>query len=88
GGGLRRLYGPGISDIALVGDAPKSRIPGYAHGVYVTTRDYDTDGAFAKEFRRALDLESGAWLPTPRVARKPAPAGDGRRPAPAPPAQP
>jgi len=88
GGGLRRLYGPGISDIALAGDAPKSRIPGYAHGVYVTTRDYDTDGAFAKEFRRALDLESGAWLPRPRVTRNPAPAGDGRRPAPTPPAQP
>jgi len=93
GGGLRRLYGPGIADIALTGDAPKSRIPGYAHGVYVTTRDYSTDGAFATEFRRALDLESGAWLPWPRAQKpatpkpkskpKPAPTGNGQALAPA-----
>jgi len=87
GGGLRRLYGPGISDIALTGDTPRSRIPGYAHGVYVTTRDYDTDGAFAAEFRRALDLESGAWLPRPRSTQRTVPTGNGQA-APAVPVQP
>ena len=82
GGSLRRLYGAGIADIELTGDAPRSRIPGYAHSVYVTTRDYDTDGAFAKEFRRALDLESGAWLPAPRDKKAASTSSGSKDPAP------
>lgn len=62
GGPLAPLYGPGVRDVKLTGDGGRSRIPGYAHGVYVTTRNYDGDLAFAREFRKALDLDSAAWL--------------------------
>ena len=69
GGPLARLYGPGVEDIRLDRASAASRIPGYAHAVYLREgtrsrpRDRRRPGSFGEAFERALDLCSAEWLP-------------------------
>ncbi|GAA1061804.1 hypothetical protein [Agromyces bracchium] len=69
GGPLARLYGPAVEDVRLDHASAASRIPGYAHAVYLRegTRSRPVDlrrpGSFGVAFERALDLRSLTWLP-------------------------
>lgn len=72
GGPLARLYGPGVEDVRLDRASGASRIPGYAHAVYLREGSHSGDrrrpGSFGVAFEQALDLCSAAWLLKPPMA--------------------
>lgn len=70
GGGLARLYGPGVEDVRLDAAGLVSRIPGYAHVAYLHgVRGPAAPGSFAAAFREAMDLHSASWLPPAPAVR-------------------
>lgn len=88
GGGLAKLFGKGVKDIAVTGNRPWRLIPAFAHALYVSfPKDLAPDSA-TTHLRAAMDLASSSWAgptsdspdpdPTSRGAyiSPPAPATD------------
>lgn len=61
-GPLAPLFGSGVKDIKLEGNAPKRLIPGYAHALYFKFPNDESDESVTKELRDALALASTEWL--------------------------
>lgn len=68
GGSLAPLYGPGITDIALLGNRPKSRWPALAHAMYFAFPNDVSEGSVTAQLRAAMDLASTSWLSATRDA--------------------
>jgi hypothetical protein len=77
GGALRPLFGPGIRDIAVLGNVPERFKRGAAHTEYFAHPEKGADDDAAGHIRSALSLQTHAVLESLLDAPSPAPGGDG-----------
>lgn len=62
GGPLRRLFGAGIKDHALMGNDWKRFIPAWAHTLYFTYPQDETPGSATKVLHDFMELKPDGWL--------------------------
>jgi hypothetical protein len=62
GGSLQRLFGPGIRDVPLTGNRPRSLIPGWAHALYYHFPEEVAPASVTTKLREAMELNSSWWL--------------------------
>jgi hypothetical protein len=71
GGSLATLFGRGIREIELTHNGWRSRIPGYAHALYLHFLTDERPESVTTQLRVALDLASSRWLAATLDAPRP-----------------